>query len=105
MPPIQKYVLAQYKKCAAKRGYDFLLSDDTFLELCKDACVYCGKKDQNVAKRNQYAIKEWSYNGIDRVNSDLPYSIGNVVSCCGNCNKAKSDRTVSEFMEWLQKGK
>lgn len=40
------------------------------------------------------------YNGIDRVDSKKGYVAGNVVTCCRNCNQAKSDKSIDEFEEW-----
>lgn len=31
------------------------------------------------------------YQGIDRVNSKIGYTLGNVVPCCKKCNTVKSD--------------
>ena len=103
MIAIQKYVYAQYAKCAAKRGYSFNLTPDQFLEIASQPCVYCTASNTNKATRKQYAVKEWSYNGVDRVNSDLSYSIGNCVACCKACNAAKSDQPLAVFLasEWL----
>jgi hypothetical protein len=103
MLPIQRYILAQYRKCAAKRGYEWALTDEVALEIMACACVYCGAEDTCTATRKQYAVSSYTYNGIDRVNSELPYTAGNTVSCCKACNAAKSARTLVEFLNspWL----
>lgn len=100
---IENYIFSQYVNCAAKRGYSFQLDIDTFFAIADAECVYCGAKDSNTATRNQYAIKTRTYNGVDRVNSELPYTTGNTVSCCKHCNAAKSDRALAEFLnsDWL----
>ncbi len=100
---IQKYVFAQYVKCAAKRGIPFHLTITEFLAMADAPCVYCLATKSNTAKRMQYAVKEWSYNGVDRINSDLPYDVSNTVSCCGACNAAKSDMPLAQFLasDWL----
>lgn len=104
MLPIQKYVIRQYKHCAAKRNIDFLLTDSETLKIMDCACVYCGAMHSNTAIRSQYAVKEFRYNGIDRVNSAQPYSVSNTVACCGACNAAKSNQDLSKFLEsdWLK---
>jgi hypothetical protein len=103
MIAIQNYVFTQYAKCAAKRGIPFNINADTFLALAAAPCAYCSACNTNKATRAQYAVKEWSYNGVDRVNSDLPYAIGNVVACCKACNAAKSAMSLDKFLssEWL----
>lgn len=95
MLPIQKYILRQYKGCASKRNIAFLLSDDQALAIMDCTCVYCGEKHSNTAIRSQYAVKEFRYNSIDRVNSDLPYDASNTVACC---NAAKSDMPIEVFL-------
>lgn len=104
MIAIQNYVYSQYRKCAVKRGYSFNIDATMFLALAAAPCAYCTACNTNTARRAQYAVSEWAYNGIDRVNSELPYQIGNVVSCCKACNAAKSDRNISEFLssDWLK---
>lgn len=100
---IENYIYRQYVACADKRGYDFQLDIDTFFAIADAPCVYCGAVDSNCAVRSQYAIKERRYNGVDRVNSDLPYTVGNTVSCCKHCNAAKSAMELSKFLNssWL----
>jgi 5-methylcytosine-specific restriction endonuclease McrA len=39
--------------------------------------------------------------GIDRIDNTLGYNIENCVSCCKDCNRAKSDKTLNEFKEWI----
>lgn len=104
MLPIQKYIFAQYVKCAAKRDIPFCLTTDEFCKLIDCPCVYCGAKQTCKASRSQYAVSEYRYNGIDRVNSDLSYQIGNVVSCCKQCNAAKTDMALDVFLssDWLK---
>jgi hypothetical protein len=100
---IHNYVFAQYKRCAEKRGIAFNLTMEQFMDMASAPCVYCQRVNSNRATRKQYAVKEWFYNGVDRINSKLPYAMGNTVSCCGDCNAAKSDMDAAEFInsEWL----
>lgn len=104
MIAIQNYVFNQYRRCAAARGILFNIDADTFLALAAAPCVYCGATNTCTANRAQYAVKTWSYNGVDRVNSDLPYAIGNVVACCKACNAAKTDMQLDAFLssDWLK---
>ena len=104
MLPIVKYILRQYKGCATKRGLAWKLSDSDFQRLIDEPCVYCGDVATNTAKRTQYAIATYVYNGIDRINSSQDYTISNCVSCCKACNAAKSDVPLHVFLssEWLQ---
>jgi len=75
----------EYNSSACKRGLLFDLSFDVFCELVSSPCEYC---DAHVADE---------VNGIDRVDNMVGYIYENSVSCCGACNKMKSDYTIDEF--------
>jgi len=83
-----------YKKMAENRKLTFNLTLEQVKELIFKPCFYCGRKNVNLGTKNCGSVK---HNGIDRKDSDLGYEINNVVSCCGECNRAKSTRTVEQF--------
>lgn len=102
---IENYIYGQYVRCATKRGYSFELDIDVFFAIADAPCVYCKAENTNTARRarkNGDLVRV--YNGVDRVNSDLPYVVGNCVSCCKACNAAKSARSHADFVnsEWLK---
>jgi hypothetical protein len=101
---IENYIYSQYTRCAAKRGYSFELDIDTFFAIADAPCVYCGAENTNTAVRNQYAVKTRVYNGVDRINSELPYTVGNTVSACKHCNAAKTNMALEVFLnsDWLK---
>lgn len=65
-----------YKRDAKKKGVAFELTNEEFDILIKSDCEYC--------KRSPL-----TWFGIDRVIPSLGYVIGNVVSCCWDCNRDK----------------
>ena len=75
---------AIYRAAAKRRGIQFELPRELLNDLVTDCCFYCHKPPDTI-------------NGIDRVVNTLGYVEGNVVSCCGWCNTAKSDFTAAEF--------
>lgn len=89
------------RRNAIIRGLSFELSLQNIKDICSKPCVYCGTEP--------FAIKSYSdtqqvkYNGLDRVDNSLGYTLKNVVPCCKYCNKAKLDRSVDEFLEWVKK--
>lgn len=86
-----------YKNKAISRGYSWELSIKDFYNLITKNCHYCGSTSTNkVIFRDQ----SFEYNGIDRVDNTCGYSVINCVSCCKDCNRAKSDMTLQEFKEW-----
>jgi hypothetical protein len=42
-------------------------------------------------------------NGIDRLDSSLPYTPVNCVTACSTCNIAKAQMSVSDFYEWIKR--
>ena len=64
-------------------------------------CAYCGIAPMTEFKKNNR--KTLLYNGIDRVNSDLPYSNKNCVPCCKDCNWAKIDKPIHQWVSWLKR--
>ena len=72
--------LYSYKRKSDKIGIPFELSDEEWDILVKGECEYCHRSPT-------------TWFGIDRVIPEDGYVIGNVVSCCWDCNvdKFKSD--------------
>jgi len=80
-----------YMKEAKRRNIDFHLSKDTFCELIKKNCHYCGEINE-----------EKKFNGIDRINSSIGYLFENCVSCCSLCNYLKNKTPIDIFMRRVQ---
>lgn len=97
----------RYKNNAAIRNLSFSLSKQLFAKLIFAPCSYCGstpslsriRKAKKGKRRDQYL----KYNGIDRINSMKGYSKSNCATSCSICNRAKSNITVEEFTNWIQK--
>lgn len=91
-------LLRVYKRHAKLRGYDFSLTRDEFYTLTKQNCYYCNQEPSNRLK-SEYSSGDYIYNGVDRINNTLGYSIDNVVSCCGICNAMKSSMDADYFIK------
>lgn len=91
---------SEYKRKAAKRGYDFTLTPEMFYSLLDKECVYCGTPPAGIVRRNG---RELVYNGVDRLNNSRGYVSDNVVPCCRICNVAKATQTLDEFVLWVRK--
>jgi hypothetical protein len=48
-----------------------------------------------------YKTGIYTYNGVDRVNNKLGYTVGNCVSSCIVCNVAKNDSSLEDFKKWI----
>lgn len=68
--------MGKYKYSAKKKGVPFELTNTDFYTLVKGDCAYC--------KRSPI-----TWFGVDRVVPMQGYVIGNVVSCCFDCNVDK----------------
>lgn len=104
-----KAILYVYKKHAKDRGFTFDLDYDYFKELTKGTCHYCGIEPIQVYQlKNPKTGKIRSgvpitYNGVDRVDSTKGYFNDNVVTCCKICNRAKSNLSLNDFKDWINR--
>lgn len=96
-----KSVMTGYKIGAKKRGLPFLLTEYQFKHLTSSDCNYCGLSPRTICKKGMNG--QYIYNGIDRVDSQLGYSIDNCVPCCKKCNWSKSNDTSEEFFTWVNR--
>lgn len=93
-------VFATYKQGAKVRKIQFKITFEDFIRLTNKICNYCGCKPGTIQKgRNGSFI----YNGLDRVNSTIGYTLDNVVPCCIQCNRAKHTMTVEEFYNFIKR--
>lgn len=96
-------VVLSYRRSAETRGYSFDLSRKDFENIIFQPCHYCGappsnKKDVSVSRCQPGVL---SYNGIDRKDNTIGYSVDNCVPCCIVCNRAKSAMTYRGFIGWI----
>jgi hypothetical protein len=86
-----------YKADASRRNYIFDIDLALFKNLTKDNCFYCGAEPSKVIQ-GKGNFGSYTYNGIDRIDNTKGYIPGNVVTCCFNCNRAKSTLSYNEFI-------
>ena len=90
----------QYKRNAKFRELEFCLSFDEFCNICGKSCSYCGREPEK--RPAQQGRSEIYASGIDRIDNQLGYVVGNVAPCCTWCNWAKGQHTVNEFLVHCQ---
>lgn len=83
-----------YRSSARRRNIDFELDMDEFLSLVLRICHYCGEVQEIKYKTYIYLV-----NGIDRIDNTLGYVMGNVRTCCRDCNVAKGTMTETQFIQ------
>ena len=97
----KKRTLRDYKTKAKLRGFCWKLSDEEFDILTSYICYYCGTKASNRCAPSANGC--FIYNGIDRINNLLGYTLENTVSCCKICNIAKRDMSQEAFLAWAER--
>lgn len=78
-----------YVNSARVRDYEFNMSYEEFIIFWQKPCSYCGVKIETI--------------GLDRIDSNFGYILGNVKSCCRWCNIMKSNYTEEEFINKCNK--
>lgn len=96
----QTLLMAQMRNKAKSRNYSFDLTFEQFIEIIHKPCSYCGLESSNNIKSYKHTLP---YNGIDRVDNEKGYVLGNVVPACKTCNQAKHRNTFKFFREWLER--
>jgi len=94
-------VLKDYKTHAKKRNYKFELTFQEFKNLIFKNCYYCGSKPIGRHSKLKHSEQVF-YNGIDRVNNNMGYSLSNCVPCCKICNKMKVNLIVEVFINHIK---
>jgi hypothetical protein len=98
----------EYRKRATKYNRDFVLTKADFFLYTQMDCFYCGVKPSNIHishhDRSEKSIKHesYTYNGLDRVDSDGGYTIDNITTSCKTCNWAKNNMSQEDFLNWIK---
>lgn len=92
----------RYASQAARRGFSFDLTAEDCQIFFSSKCAYCGIEPSQVCSQpgsNGYYV----YNGIDRKNPLIGYSLDNCVAACKWCNYAKRNLSFEEWNEWMDR--
>lgn len=95
---LESGLLSNYVNGCLRRGVDWKISYEYAVDLMRSPCFYCGEFTKRANKKESALL-----NGIDRVNNDLGYETGNVVSCCAVCNHAKHITPKEDFFSWIKR--
>lgn len=94
-----------YKKGAEIRNYSFLLTKEEFKKLTSSNCFYCGQEPIRISKHytsnKPASYGNYTYNGVDRWDNSLGYTLENSLPCCKDCNIAKGSKEGEEFLDWV----
>jgi len=92
----------RYKNGAKNRKLSFEIGKDDFEKIILKPCFYCGLTKSNLLKmQTVFEYREFEYNGIDRVDNLVGYTMDNCVPCCKICNLAKRNLSVEQYFSWI----
>jgi hypothetical protein len=106
-----RFLYKSIKSGAISRNLTFNISFETFKNIVHENCYICGESPKDI----HYAYNRRRYskgiefdisvvcNGLDRVDNSIGYELYNVKSCCFKCNRLKSDLSLNEFIEHINK--
>ena len=87
----------KYRRDSIRREIEFKLTKAQFFKLTRQNCYYCNCPPKAVFRRkNSHSF--YTYNGIDRQDNEIGYTVKNSVPCCKRCNFAKCRLTELEFL-------
>lgn len=98
-----------YKKGARDRGFSFELDINQFKSFLDKNCFYCGDEPKSVYRILNSKTGEVRagipiiYNGVDRINNLIGYTIDNSVTCCETCNRMKTNHDYEFFLDHVKK--
>jgi len=93
-------VWRRYHINAKARGLVWELTEEQFDFITASPCHYCRVQPQTIS---EFKSGRFVYNGIDRKNTNLGYTLANVVPCCFLCNHAKGTTPYGQFITWLKR--
>lgn len=108
----KRAIIADYKRHAIDRNLEFNLTEEQAITFFDKNCYYCNtppsntktvKPSQKLRAKYKCTVTTFYYNGIDRVDSKLGYSLDNCVSCCYICNSSKSSLELKVWKDWIKK--
>lgn len=79
----------RYRSSAKERKISFNLEYEDFITFWQSPCSYCGSTIDLI--------------GLDRIDNNKGYQIGNITPCCTNCNNLKRTMSKEEFLIHAQK--
>ena len=99
--PFRRVVYNNLRKSAKSRNLELSLTDPDIDFLTQLPCHYCGLPPSNVSHNYKRVKRTTFYSGLDRVDSLKGYILDNVVPCCKQCNWAKSNLSLDNFLSWI----
>ena len=99
---LKRRSMKKSKKCT-------VMGFEDFFKKSLMPCHYCGiesskRLEDRTSEKSQGKLLSSTVvncNGIDRLDSNLGYTVDNCVPCCKYCNTAKNTMSVDDFLAWV----
>jgi hypothetical protein len=98
----RRLLISRYKRSAKKKGVAFTLTDEELSVLFKSPCRYCGRAETHTCKGLGKSSGDYSYVGIDRIDTFEGYTPENTTPCCWTCNMMKNTLSEEDFLEHIR---
>lgn len=99
----ENQIFNAYKAGAKKRNLKFALTKTEFIDFLQKNCFYCNSTPSNcMTKKRVTGNESYCFNGVDRIDNTIGYTLDNCVACCKICNIAKNNHTIQDFLNWLK---
>lgn len=99
---LKKEYYKRLKNSARKRNLIVEITLEEFCDIGSKPCFYCGAINSKEIQ-DRSSNETYSCNGIDRIDSDLGYTLQNCAPCCRICNCAKGSLSIDEFRLWIER--
>jgi hypothetical protein len=99
-------LFSNYRSKCKIKNWNFELTFKDFKDLVLSNCHYCNLEPNKCRldrAKSRQGISRIFFNGIDRIDSNKGYSIGNVLPCCEDCNKAKRNLGYNQFLDLIKR--
>lgn len=98
----KKQAYNYYRHHSKRSGCKFTITLEQFGRITQNDCFYCGIPPSNNV-RSPHGTGDFTYNGLDKIDSGKGYTMNNVVAACRVCNFAKTNRSQGDFIAWVRR--
>lgn len=100
---VKSQLHTRYRVSSRLRSKEFSLTKDDIWTISQQDCFWCGRQPCMIIRPQHRDAEAFTYNGIDRYDSEIGYTLENCVPCCDQCNIAKCNYTPEEFRDWIDR--
>lgn len=95
-------LINSYYSNAKRKNIIITLTKEQIKKYLHGNCYYCGTEPKKMFSHKK-CFGGFLYNGIDRLNNNMGYTIENTVTCCSSCNYFKNRLDYNDFINIICK--